>query len=484
MNKQVNMTLRAIYITAGLFFSVYNIALAQTKAYEIGVKVRNFKGDVLYLGYPYGDKKYLADTAQKNSEGGFVFDGTTELDGGLYFIYSPPPANIYFDIIVAESKFSLQTDTTDIIQNMKPTGSVENSVFFDFQRFMRDKQKSGTELSEKLKSTSDEAGQEIIKDQLKALDVEVKSYRETLLKKHPQTFVAKFISSTIPVEVPEAPKNDNGNDPDPNYAYYYYKKHFFDNIDFSEKKILRTPNFQGKIDEYMEKLTVKHPDSIIASLDVIISRARANNEVFRYCVQNLTHKYETSNIMGMDAVFVDMAEKYYLTGEAYWADEATITKIKDRVGRLKPNLLGNSAPRLLLMDTLMRPVNALNIKANYMVLYFYDPDCGHCKKKTPQLRDLYHNKLKNLGVVVVAADIKKETDKWKKYIKDQKLDWINLADPNMQSNFRYEYNIETTPLVYILDDKKRIIAKKLDVDQVEDFIKKQIEINGRNQNPG
>jgi hypothetical protein len=54
----------------------------------------------------------------------------------------------------------------------------------------------------------------------------------------------------------------------------------------------------------------------------------------------------------------------------------------------------------------------------------------------------------------------------------------------MQSNFRYEYNIETTPLVYILDDKKKIIAKKLDVDQVEEFIKKQIEINGRNQNPG
>lgn len=478
------MRIRSIFITTILFTGIYSVGLSQNKAYEIGVTVSNFKGDVLYLGYPYGDKKYLADTAQKNSNGSFVFDGTTELDGGLYFIYSPPPANLYFDIIVAEPKFSLQTDTTDIIQSMKPSGSLENTVFFDFQRFMRDKQKSGMELSEKLKSAGDEAGQENIKDQLNALDTEVKSYRETLLKKYPQTFAAKFIKSTIQVEVPESPKDENGNDLDPNFAYHYYKKHFFDNIDFSDKKMLRTPNFHGKIEEYMEKLTVKHPDSIIASLDVIISKARANREVFRYCVQNLTHKYETSNIMGMDAVFVSLAEKYYLSGDAYWADDETITKIKDRVGRLKPNLLGNPAPRLLLMDTLMRPVNALNIKADYMILYFYDPDCGHCKKKTPQLRDLYQSKLKELGVVVVAADIKKETDKWKKYVKDQKLNWINLADPNMQSNFRYEYNIETTPLVYILDDKKKIIAKKLDVDQVEEFIKKQIEINGRNQNPG
>ena len=484
MNKLVYMRTRFIYILSMLIIGVFTVGFSQSKAYEIGVQIKNFKGDVLYLGYPYGDKKYLADTAQLNGDGFFVFDGTTELDGGLYFIYSPPPANLYFDLIVAESEFQLQTDTTDIIQHMKLTGSEENAIFFDFQRFMREKQKSGAELSEKLKSENDEAGQEKIKEQLKALDAEVKAYRENLLNKFPQKFVSKFISSTIPVEVPEGPKDENGNDIEPNFAYHYYKKHYFDNIDFSDKKMLRTPGFHGKLEDYLEKITVKHPDSIIASLDVIISKARANDEVFRYCVQNLTHKYETSNIMGMDAVFVDLADKYYLSGDAFWADEATISKIKDRVGRLKPNLLGNAAPRLLLMDTLMRPVNALNIKADYMVLYFYDPDCGHCKKVTPQLRDLYHGTLKELGVAVVAADIKKETDEWKKYIKNQKLDWVNLADPNLRSNFRYEYNIETTPLIYILDDQKKIIAKKLDVNQVEEFIKKQIEINGRTQNPG
>jgi thiol-disulfide isomerase/thioredoxin len=134
----------------------------------------------------------------------------------------------------------------------------------------------------------------------------------------------------------------------------------------------------------------------------------------------------------------------------------------------------------MLLDTLERPVNALSIQADFTVLYFYDPDCGHCKKKTPALRDLYHDKLKDMGVIVVAADIKKETDKWKKYIRDQKLDWINLADPHMRSNFRYEYNIETTPQLYILDDEKKIIAKKLDVEQIEEFINRQIEIRALN----
>ncbi len=465
-----------------IFFVSGAAVFASDAAYKIEVKINKFKGDVCYLGYPYGDKKYLADTAKINDQGVFVFEGTKPLEGGLYFIYSPD--NLYFDLVVAESKFSIETDTLDFIQHMKTEGTTENKVFFDFQKFMRDKQKVAGELSEKLKSTNDEPEKENLNTQLKELDTEVKSYRNGIFEEFPKTFTAKFIKSTIAIEVPESPKDETGKELDANFAYKYYKKHFFDNIDFSDSRMLRTPNFYGKIEEYMEKLTVKQPDSIIESAHTIIEKARANNEVFRYCVVNLTYKYETSNIMGMDAVFVDLSENYYLSGQAFWADSTLMAKITDRVDRLKPNLIGKQAPKMFLVDTLMRPVSLYSIQSDYIVLYFFDPDCGHCKKKTPVLKELYDTKLKDMGVAVVATDIKKEVDKWKKYIKEQDLNWINLSDPEIRSNFRYEYNIETTPQIYILDSNKKIIAKKLDVEQIEEFIKKQIEFKSKSQNPG
>lgn len=461
-----------------LLFALYIIAgkvSAEDNAYQIKVKVNKFQGDVAYIGYPYGDKKYLADTAEVIN-GEFIFQGEKPLDGGLYFIYSPAPHSLYFDLIVAESNFSLETDTTDIVANMKFSGSRENQIFFDFQRFMRDMQKKGGELNEKLKATSDEAEKTKLEKELKMMDSEVKSYRNNILENQSETFAATFIKSTIPVEVPESPKNNEGEELDPNFRYKYYKTHYFDNINFSDKKILRTPNFYSKVDEYLEKITPKHPDSIIVSAHTIIEKAKANEDVFRYCVQTLTYKYETSNIMGMDAVFVDLAENYYMSGDAFWADDETIEKITDRVQRMKPNLIGKSAPMMLLLDTAMRPVNAHNIKADYTVLYFFDPDCGHCKKKTPVLRDLYNDKLKDQNVAVIATNIKKDVDKWKKYIKEQDLNFVNLADPNMRSNFRYEFNIETTPQLFILDQDKKIIAKKLDVEQIEEFINRQNEI--------
>jgi peroxiredoxin len=473
----------SVFFTSVLLF-VLDSAPAQTNGYKYTIKVNNFQGEIAYLGYPYGDKKYLADTAEVSKDGSFVFTGEEPLDGGLYFVYSPAPNSLYFDVVVAEPFFSMETDTLDLVGRMNVDGSAENQLFFDFQRFMREMQSKGGRLSEQLKAASDPAEKAQITEQLKSLDEQVKSYRSELIENQGNTFVAKFIMSTVPIEVPESPKDENGKELDPNYGYKYYKQHYFDNIDFSDKRILRTPNFHGKIDEYLEKLTVKHPDSIIASCHTIIEKAKANEDVFRYCVQNLTYKYETSNIMGMDAVFVDLAENYYVSGDAFWADSATVAKITDRVQRMKPNLIGKQAPMMLLMDTTMKPVNAHSIKADYTVLYFYDPDCGHCKKKTPALRDLYHEKLKDMGVLVVAANIKKDMDDWKNYIKEQELDWVNLADPNMRSNFRYEYNIETTPQIFILDDQKKIIAKKLDVEQIEDFIKRQEEVNDMKQNPG
>ena len=117
------------------------------------------------------------------------------------------------------------------------------------------------------------------------------------------------------------------------------------------------------------------------------------------------------------------------------------------------------------------------------MLYFYDPDCGHCKKKTPELLRLYDEKLKPQGVEVIAVCTDTDTDKWKKYVREYGIYVLNGADPQYRSNFRFEYNINTTPKIYIVDANKRIIAKNLDVEQIEEFISHQINLR-KNQKAG
>lgn len=61
----------------------------------------------------------------------------------------------------------------------------------------------------------------------------------------------------------------------------------------------------------------------------------------------------------------------------------------------------------------------------------------------------------------------------KKFIRDNKLKWINVSDLYNNTNFRNYYDIYSTPVIYLFDDQKRIIAKRLDTDKVRDFIENE-----------
>jgi hypothetical protein len=74
------------------------------------------------------------------------------------------------------------------------------------------------------------------------------------------------------------------------------------------------------------------------------------------------------------------------------------------------------------------------------------------------------------SVAVFAVGIESDMDVWKKYIRDNKLDWINVSDLYNQTNFRSFYDIYSTPVIYLLDDRKRIIAKRLDAERIGEFI--------------
>ena len=63
----------------------------------------------------------------------------------------------------------------------------------------------------------------------------------------------------------------------------------------------------------------------------------------------------------------------------------------------------------------------------------------------------------------------------------QNQEWTNVWDPGYTSNFRRLYDVTSTPIIYILDKNKKIIAKRLDVDSSLKFLKAQLILNKATQ---
>ena len=79
-----------------------------------------------------------------------------------------------------------------------------------------------------------------------------------------------------------------------------------------------------------------------------------------------------------------------------------------------------------------------------------------------------------MGVKVFAIYTQYDKEEWIKFIDEKEIKepgWINVWDgPYPHSRFRDYYDIYSTPVIYVLDKNKKIVGKRLNVENIKDLI--------------
>jgi peroxiredoxin len=461
------------YFIAILFITFSSLVLAGgDTGYNLKFKVKGLpKDSACYLAHYYADinRQMVLDTTKIGADGLISFTGKQKLKEGLYLLIMSKHQLFNF-FIDDDQDFSMETDTLDFTKHMKVKGSEENKVYYEYMDHLANKHTEIEPLLElRKKTTNNSDSAKMIVNKMDKINKEVKAYMASTIQLQPKSLFSKFIKSMIEPEVPEAPKLANGR-VDSTFGYRYMRAHYWDNFDFSDERMLNTPVLLGKMKHFLDNLTYPIPDSLSVSADIIIEKARANKGIFQYVVGWAAYNYESAQVLGMDAVFVHLVEKYFMTNQAFWVDSTQLSKINQRAIALKPLLIGKYAPNLAMKDSAGHDINLYDLHSKFTVLYFWDYGCSHCKKVTPKLLEWYH-KVKSKGVEVFAVGTETNAEEWKKYIKENKLDWINVYDPFYQTGFKKTYDITSTPKMFILDENKKILSnRQLEVDQLDGFL--------------
>lgn len=440
--------------------------------YQIKLKSKSVKDTTMLLAYHLGHKIFILDTTDINNKGMAVFEGEEALKPGIYLgVY---PGSKYFEFIVPreakKQKFSIETDTSNFVRSMKINGSEENEIFNAYQQFLADQHIKIRKLKSELKEISEDNkdAQKSKRKELSEMEAKIQTYREQVMANQADSYTAFLLRNMKEPVAPKAPENEEG-ETDPYWSFYYQKHHFWDNFEFSDDRILRTPIFHNKIEKFLETYTPKHPDSINIAADIIIENSKANEEIFKYALGYITQKYQKSKIMGMEAVFVHLAKNYYLKGQADWVNEKQLKKINERYQKLRHNLIGLKAKDIKMQNLEGEMTSLYDLDASYTLLLFWDYKCGNCKKRMPKIADLYH-KYKDKGFEVFAVCTRSEIDKWKEYIDGKDLPFTHVIDPKNATHFRLYYDIYSTPTVYLLDKDKKIVAKRLGEEQFDGML--------------
>jgi thiol-disulfide isomerase/thioredoxin len=481
-----------IGIIAGLSF------VSHAEGYEIVITLPSFSGDTVILGHRFNASFIPKDTLILDSRGKGVFRGSQELPQGMYLVYLPDKS--FFDLLIDNDQFfSFETEAPDYVTHMKIRDSRENEAFYQYQIFLSESRDKALALQSKMTGASSPADSIAARKDLESLNSSVQEHIDRLIEENRGNFFGVFLLALQEVKVPDPPPGNDGKPLDPAFRYKYYKAHYFDNFDVSDVRLLRTPFYEQKVMTYIEKVAVQHPDSLILECDKLIEASRSDPQLFRYMLITLFNYFAKSQIMGMDNVYIHIAEKYYIP-EADWSDPKFIADLKERIEKLKPTMIGVKAPDIQLVrvqtDHFLSAADneelkknpyvgtffqLYDVKAKYTILYFWEADCGHCKKATPELWEVY-NRLKDKGVEVVAVSTlggEEGKVKWINYITEHGYyDWINAWNP-YDFTFKTIYDIASTPQLFVLDVDKKIIAKRIAPEQAEKIIESLLE-NGTN----
>lgn len=442
------------------------------QGYNIKFQIVGLKDTTIYLGNYYGETTHIKDTARVNSKGEFVFDGKKPLTyQGVYFLVLGKVKQ--FELVVgANQNFSMSTSTADYVKNMKVTGDLDNKLFFENMVYNMERHLEA-EPSIKIiqDSTLTEDKKKEARETFNKINDKVVAYQTDVILKNPNTITAKILKANQPIKIPDPPKKADGSI-DSTFQLRWYREHFFDNFDLSEPALICLPKplYRDKIIEYLDKLYAPNPDSLTKAIEKIVAKAKKNQETYKYATWICLLKYQQPEIMGLDEVYVNVYDKYYGSGEmSFWVNDKLKKNLKDHADRLRKSLVGKKAPNLIMQDSNFKPRSMYDIKNKYTVLFIFDPDCGHCKEETPKLVAFYNKKKFDVEVYAVSADT--SMAKMRDYIKDMNTKWITVNGPRTYVGpYQDLYDALVTPSLYIIDDQKKIIAKKVPADKVEDFL--------------
>jgi peroxiredoxin len=481
---------------------------ARSQGYEIKINAKNFPDSVAYLAkYTFG-KQYIVDTCKTAWKGNIVFKGKDELDKGMYFLASKDKegkAIHRFDFIVDDSfKFTLNTDAKDFQYNLKSLGSKENEEFFDYARFFVNKNKEFGELAPKTKGMNKADSTKFMQDKAKLFTEDVLKFEDEFYKRNEGTFLGIWLNLRKEKEAKTYPANLKTLNDSIMYRFNYYKSHYWDGINFKDGRIIRNQFFDVRLKKFFDQIVNQlGPDTVANEIDKILSQCEPGTELFNFLFVHFMVEYENPKLVGFDKVFVMLVDKYIRTGKSGQVyDDKTKLKIVEKADIIKPLLIGSVAPDLYMIDTTnAKPVRKMgfdtantsesitklyyknmdklaplyttlsSVKAKYLILIFWDVDCGHCQTEIPKLLEAYHEMRKTVDVKVFSVYTVDEFDKWRKYIIDKKLDFINVYDPVHINNIKTKYDIFSTPKVYLLDKDKVIKSKHMPVEKISEIIK-------------
>lgn len=258
---------------------------------------------------------------------------------------------------------------------------------------------------------------------------------------------------------------------DPQNRTEYAVEHYWDKFVFSDTTYIHYPEVtEQAFTNYIYLMGSVSIEKGASSIRAMLKKAEVEKAMYTY--------------------FTDLYEKYLYDPNAPMRNEELYipvlqsmleTPLLDEVNKIRPahllevalrNRMGEAATDFVYALANGKTSTLYDVKADYLILYFYNPDCENCWEVTQSMRAsqvidgwISAGKLKVLSVY---PDEDKQA--WIDHLPEMPATWINGHDKEVVLKNEEIYDLKAIPCLYLLDKNKTVLLKDAPFDQIEAYL--------------
>ena len=440
--------------------------------FSLTVNSKNIQADSVHI-QAFDAKKNFQNILSAPYSENTVIKQKDKLAPGLYRVTYD--STEIFDLLISEEKRQNLTVTVVSNDSVRFENSDENNKFIAYNKITAEYDRQAQELNATFEDARKTMPQYMLQNLVKNLVIQMdsiseakKNYQLRVINENPGLLLASVVQFSM--DLPRPPQNYYNNS---SLMGQYYAEHAYDNFPFADERMANVPATFMSLREYCGTVFYMDPQAAAQFIDNLLNKARVDSKIyhtffdyFERVFGTLTSPYWTEDIyrsMLKNALSYDQIDPKRI--EYY----KTVLELHSK------NLPGTHVPDFKIRWADGTESSLYDIKSDYLLLYFQNPDCPTCTEvrgildKNQDLdRAIQSGKLK-----VVTIYFEQDEDLWQRYL-------TNKANPKYLHGWEFEnriekeqlYDIRIIPFMFLLDKDKKVIKKDIYYNEISEYLKR------------
>ena len=199
-------------------------------------------------------------------------------------------------------------------------------------------------------------------------------------------------------------------------------------------------------------------NSALDSLDIILVNASKDSLLFRKTVSFLSEPFSSPNSSYRNQQLYAGILKAEMNSN--WFNTYEKEKARDKLTLSKQNNIGSAANDFPYTTPGGNVKRMYEIKANFLLLYFNNPECEACKEMKESLSQstIINQKLKTGELKVLSIYLGTDKKNWRNHLGEYPKQWLQgITDGSLHN--KKIYDLSAIPTMYLLDKDKKVLLK-------------------------